>query len=214
MGGGESITSTRRVAPDASIDAVEIDPKVIDAASWLFGVRAEPGRLRIFRADARPWLARHAGTYDVIQVDLYHGGPYVPFYLATIEFYQSVKAHLNGSGVVVLNVFDAGSDQSILLSTVATLKSVFPTVACYERGHGTFVVFAFAARRPLEEVRALLSSGNVAPEFAASAARAAASLREPVVPPNTMVFTDDRAPTEEMTRRMLEEVRAQSAGAG
>lgn len=214
MGGGESIASTRLTAPDAMIDAVEIDPKVIAAAAGLFGIRAEPGRLRVFRADARPWLAAHAGTYDVIQIDLYHGGPYIPFYLATVEFYRSVRAHLADDGVVVLNVFDGGADRSILLSTVATLQSVYPTVALYEHGQGTFVVFAFAAKRSLEDLRVSLSKPTVAPELAPAATHAAAALRELVVPPGTMVFTDDRAPIEEMTRRMLDEVRANSPGGG
>ena len=214
MGGGESIASTRLVAPYALIDAVEIDPKVVDAADRLFGVRAEAGRLRIFRADARPWLAGHASRYDVIQVDLYHGGPYIPFYLATVEFYQSIRAHLTNDGAVVLNIFDGGADRSILLATVATLGAVFSTVACYEHGHGTFVVFAFAAKRPLEGLRVSLSTPTLAPELASAAARAAATLREIVVPPDTTIFTDDHAPIEEMTRRMLEEVRAKSADGG
>ena len=214
MGGGESIASTRLTAPHALIDAVEIDPKVIDAADRLFGVRAERDRLRIFRADARPWLAAHAGRYDVVQIDLYHGGPYVPFYLATAEFYTRVKAHLADDGVVVLNVFDGGADRSILLSTEATLQSVFPGVVCYEHGPGTFVVFAFASKRSPQDLRMLLSSPSVAPELAPAAAHAAATVREAVVPAGTMLFTDDRAPIEEMTRRMLDEVRAKSARGG
>jgi predicted membrane-bound spermidine synthase len=214
MGGGESIASTRLTAPAAMIDAVEIDPKVIDAADRLFGVRAEPGRLRIFRADARPWLAAHVDRYDVIQIDLYHGGPYIPFYLATAEFYRSVKAHLSSDGVVVLNVFDGGADRSILLSTAATLQSVFPTVLLYEHGQGTFVVFAFASKRSPQDLRMSLSNPTVAPELAPAAAHAAATLGGLVVPPGTTVFTDDRTPIEEMTRRMLNEVRAKSTGGG
>ena len=214
MGGGESIASTRLTASQARIDAVEIDPKVIDAAARLFGVRAEPDRLSIFRADARPWLAAHADRYDVVQIDLYHGGPYVPFYLATAEFYTCVKAHLENDGVVVLNVFDAGADRSILLSTEATLQLVFPTVLVYEHGHGTFIVFAFASKRSPQDLRALLSNPTAAPELKPAAAHAAATLREAVVPAGTIVFTDDRAPIEEMTRRMLDEVRATSAERG
>ena len=212
MGGGESIASTRLVAPNASIDAVEIDGKVIGAADRFFQTRAEPGRLRIFNADARPWLSAHTDKYDVIQVDLYHGGPYVPFHLATVEFYQSVKAHLTSGGVVVLNVFDGGRERAILGATAATLKSAFPAVAFYQHGYGTFVIFAFAHERPMESLRMALSNGSLAPALAATAAHAAPELRELNVPAGAMVFTDDRAPIEEMTRQMLNEVRAKQAG--
>jgi len=40
----------------------------------------------VYVADARPWLASHALRYDLVQVDLYQGGPYTPFYLITEEF--------------------------------------------------------------------------------------------------------------------------------
>jgi len=82
MGGGGSIHAPRVTAPDANIDAVEIDSKVVEAAERFFDIRSGPN-LRIHVADARPWLARSNTRYDLVHVDLYHGGPYIPFYLAT-----------------------------------------------------------------------------------------------------------------------------------
>src|SRR5262249_10843204 len=83
MGAGGSIRATRMTAPDSEIDAVEVDPTVVDVAARFFDVRGDR-RLRIHVADARPWLARDQGRYDLIYIDLYQGGPYVPFYLATV----------------------------------------------------------------------------------------------------------------------------------
>jgi len=32
-------------------------------------------------------LAFSEGYYDLVHLDLYQGGPYVPFYLTTVEFF-------------------------------------------------------------------------------------------------------------------------------
>ena len=57
LGGGGSIASTRLTAPDVMVDAVEIDPKVVEAAYRYFGLSSEDGRLQVHVADARLWLA-------------------------------------------------------------------------------------------------------------------------------------------------------------
>jgi spermidine synthase len=209
MGGGETIESTRRVAPEVRVDAIEIDPEVVNAAERFFDLRPRPGLLDVYLADARPWLASHREQYDIVQIDLYHGGPYVPFYLTTIEFYRSVREHLSDDGVVVLNVFDAGRDHAILASTVATLRQVFPTVLGFEHGQGTWILYAFASVRSDEAGRSELAAAtNVPTRVIVAAARAAAALREFQPDGNAPVFIDDRAPIEQMTRRMIRELRA------
>ena len=44
--------------------------------------------LTVHSEDARPWLRRSEGGYDAIFVDAYRQ-PYIPFYLATEEFFSS-----------------------------------------------------------------------------------------------------------------------------
>ena len=207
MGGGGSIATTLAAAPDCAIDAVEIDAKVIDAADRFFAVHPRPGRLDIDLADARPWLASHGGLYDIIHVDLYHGGPYVPFYLTTVEFYRLVRAHLSDEGVLVINVFDAGHEHEILHSTAATLKQVFPTLMVLEHGFGTYVIFAFGRQRDLSWLQSRLSAGANSGPLNTLARHAAATITPLDFPPQTPLFTDDYAPIEAMTRRMLIEVR-------
>jgi spermidine synthase len=209
MGGGQTIEATRRIAAEVRVDAVEIDPEVVNAAERFFDLRRRPGLLDVYLADARPWLASHAGQYDIVQLDLYHGGPYVPFYLTTFEFYRSVREHLSNDGVVVLNVFDAGRNHAILASTVATLRQVFPTVLGFEHGQGTWIFYAFASVRSDEAVRSEMAAAtNLPTRVIVAAARAAAALREFQPDATASVFTDDRAPIEQMTRRMIREFRA------
>jgi spermidine synthase len=101
MGAGESIRSMRVTAPAIEIDAVEIDPRVVEAASLWFDldVASDP-RLRVHVMDARRFLARDQGTYDLVQLDVYQGGPYVPFHLVTEEAFRLARARMSGRRAV------------------------------------------------------------------------------------------------------------------
>src|SRR5256885_10635624 len=54
-------------SPELHIDAVEIDPKVVQTAIEFFGLPVNQGNLVVHIADARPWLASHAQRYDVVR---------------------------------------------------------------------------------------------------------------------------------------------------
>jgi spermidine synthase len=203
MGAGGTIRVTRRVAPDIQVDAVEIDPMVVEAARRFFGLHPEAPWLSVHVADARPWLARDEAQYDLVHVDLYHGGPYVPFYLVTEEFFRLVRDRMSDEGLLMMNVYDRGKDRQILFSTGATLERVFPFVAVLSRQDQNHIVLAFQRLRSLEDIRRRLAEAREDNRVGEVAARAAAALQELVPPAGSRVFTDDHAPIEEMTRRML-----------
>jgi predicted membrane-bound spermidine synthase len=204
LGGGGSIASTRITAPDVDIDAVEIDPRVVEAAVRFFGVR-QSERLRIHVADARPWLKGHPGRYDIVHVDLYQGGPYVPFYLLTREFFEDVRGHMSGDGLLMMNLLDVGRQKELLLSTVATLRKVFASVLVLPAGFGNHLIFAFSKDTPLPSVRERLGAFRGNPLVESRGRRAAIQIASSNVPMGTPEFTDDFAPVEEMTGRMLRE---------
>jgi spermidine synthase len=204
MGAGGSITSTRAIAPDIDIDAVEIDDKVIEAATRFFGLNAQDPKLRIHRADARPWLARADGTYDIIQLDLYQGGPYIPFYLVTLEFFRMARQHMTDGGVLMMNLFDVGRSAEILHTTVATMSRIFPTVAVVTVGRGNFMVMAFTEGQSIETIRArMLGAAAGGPAWSIASAAAMSIHEDEISQAGAIVFSDDHAPIEEMTRRML-----------
>ena len=205
MGGGGSIQAARLTAPDLEFDAVEIDPLVVDAAQRFFGLHSGPS-LRIHIADARSWLLRNPDRFDLVQIDLYQGGAYVPFYLTTVEFFGLVRGHMSPDSLLMMNLFDVSGRQEILASTTATLRRVFSTVVVLPGDFfGNNIVFAFTRPRPLGVIREQLAAIEGGRPWQQLARKAATSMVEPTVPPGTMVFTDDRAPIEEMTRRMLGE---------
>ncbi|HEV3199748.1 MAG TPA: fused MFS/spermidine synthase [Bryobacteraceae bacterium] len=205
MGGGGSVRATRCTAPGASIDAVEIDAKVVEAADRFFGVRGD-ANLHIHVADARPWLARSRDRYSLVHVDLYHGGPYIPFYLSTVEFFTLVRSHTTEDGLLMMNVFDPGANGDVLASMVATIRQAYPSVMVLPAGFaGNRIVLAFAREETLASVRQRLAAMEGTDMWHVLARKSAGEIEEPAVRADATVFTDDRAPIEAMTRRMLRE---------
>ncbi len=203
MGAGGSIAATRAVAPDIEVDAVEIDPEVVEVGRRFFNLRPGEGNLRVHVADARPWLARERKLFDIVHVDLYHGGPYVPFYLATEEFYQLVRDRMESDSVLMMNIYDVSPHRELLHATIATLRRVFDSVFVQSREDGNHITLGFRRAVSLGDVRARLESTEAPEKIRELARRAAEQLGELAPPPDTLIFTDDRAPVEEMTRRML-----------
>lgn len=204
LGAGASLRPMWAAAPDLHVDGVEIDPAVIEAGERFFGLDPEDPRLDVHVADARPWLAAHPGPWDVVQVDLYHGGPYVPFYLATDEFYGEVAARLAPGGVLMLNVFDLGTPPDLLHAVAATLGRHFPTLLVLDRPGGNHTVFAFPRKLSLSAARRTLVEGEQRErKVRTMAERATRALRVLDPPEGAEAFTDDRAPVEELTRRMF-----------
>jgi predicted membrane-bound spermidine synthase len=135
LGGGSISTYLGRFMPETTIDTIEIDRRVIEAAKKYFGLRASD-RMRYLDGDGRVFLNRSKDVYDLILVDAYHGG-YVPFHLLTKEFYTLVKARLAPGGAAAFNVHDG---TKLYASTVKTLGEVFPTVDLYPSGVGEVAV--------------------------------------------------------------------------
>ncbi len=98
--------------PDAEIDGVELDPAVSSVGRRYFGMDDNP-RLRVHDADARPFLRSSDERYDLVIVDAYRQ-PYVPFYLATREFFALVREHLTPGGIVALNVAAVPDDKRLV----------------------------------------------------------------------------------------------------
>jgi spermidine synthase len=175
--------------PAARVDGVELDPALTDVGRRLFDLHGP--NLHLHTADARPFLRRATRRWDVIVVDAYRQ-PYIPFYLATKEFFGEVRDHLTPGGVVLVNVgHPSGSDhlESVLSATMgAALGTVLrdpvePTNTVLVAGTGD--ISAGALRRALRSL-----PPDLAAVAGATAARLAPALR------GGDVYTDDRAPVE------------------
>jgi len=147
--------------------------------------------MHVHLADARRWVAGDTGRYDLVQLDVYQGSPYIPFYLVTAEFFRLVRMRMANDGLLMMNIFDLSESQELLLATAATLRTVFPSVMVKSSFRGNHMLFAFTRSRSVESVRGRLELGTTI------------GITELKPPVSTRTFTDDLAPVEEMTRRML-----------
>ncbi len=113
---------------NAQIDAVEIDPAIIDIGRKYFAMEdQERPHYKVHAEDGRVFLHRTPETYDVIGMDAYHQ-PYIPFHLTTREFFEEVNAHLTPDGVAVVNAGKPGADYRLVHALASTMRTVFPQV--------------------------------------------------------------------------------------
>jgi hypothetical protein len=179
------------------VDGVELDPAVSRVGRRYFGMGDNP-RLTVHDADARPFLRATDERYDLIVVDAYHQ-PYVPFYLATREFFRLVREHLAPGGIVALNVAAVPDDKRLVNAVGTTLAAEFPQVLEWPALRFNTIVLGLTEPLAPEELERRLRAGPAA----------LAPLREllardvrPLVA-SGRAWTDDRAPVEWVTDRMI-----------
>ncbi len=137
LGGGRTSWYIHHYMPEVNIQAVELDPEVYKFAQEYFGI-VEDENYRVDVRDGRIHAMLNDATYDLVVVDAYRG-PFVPFHLMTVEFYELLKTRLNEGGVVAQNI-----EPSTMLfqAAAATLQEVFDNVDFYPAG-GNVVAIAY-----------------------------------------------------------------------
>jgi spermidine synthase len=188
--------------PSARIDGVELDPAVTAAARRYMGLD-RIRQLHVITADARPFLRRTHTRFDAILIDAYRQ-PYVPFYLATQQFFRLVRARLRPGGVVALNVATVPGDHRLAADVAGTLRTVFPQVLTWQALKLNQLVLGFD--RPLSRAGLRAAVGRT-PARIRVLTRLLAGHARPAAPSATP-WTDDRAPAEWVTDRMILEYAA------
>jgi spermidine synthase len=195
LGGGAIPFYLARFLPDATIDSVELDPGVIDAAKKYFGLR-ETERFHLIAGDGRVYLNRHRDLYDIIVLDAFSGS-YIPFHMMTKEFYQLIRVHLAPHGVVAVNIIPS---VKLFDSNVRTLRLVFDNLDFFDSGDPTMEtrnVIAFgrldAATEEQEKAQAAAAQQRYKFRFDLSQLMAARRIATPNASQGE-VLTDDFAP--------------------
>ena len=178
-----------RFFPRTAVDAVEIDGELTELGRRWFDLRNP--RMRTFAEDARPWLERSEGGYDAIMVDAYRQ-PYIPFYLATREFFRLARERLAPGGVVMVNVGHPEGSEELERVLGRTMAAAFPRVV-RDPIESTNTLL-LAAQAPLSAARLRRAVPSLPPSLRGQARESAARL-EPRLPGGE-VYTDDRAPVE------------------
>ncbi|GCE16332.1 spermidine synthase [Dictyobacter kobayashii] len=200
LAGGTVARQFSQVYPQVQIDGAEIDPAIVDVGRRYFNMN-EPD-LHVYTQDGRTFLASSHHTYDVVAIDAFQQ-PYIPFQFTTREFFTQVRDHLSSTGVVALNTGHTAHDYRLVQAFVNTLSTIFPNVYVFNVP-GTINTEIMATMQPtsLETFRENLSQfpanttlGQLATEVLPVATRGRAD--------GGIVFTDDKAPIEQITDQLL-----------
>ena len=198
--GGTTARAYGRYLPQTHIDAVEIDGRLTEIAKKYFDLRAP--NMRLVTDDARPFLRTARRDYDAIFIDAYRQ-PYVPFYLATKEFFELVRKRLSPDGAIVINVGHPEGSDVLEKALARTMGEVFDVVL----------------RDPVRPTNTLLIGGaKVSADRLAGAATKLPAVLRPLsyavaarlAPPlrGGKVLTDDIAPVEWLIDRSIIEYAA------
>jgi len=199
LAGGTISRSLHYYFPHARITGVEIDNKVIETATRFFEL--EQPNLNIVNQDGRIFLEHSNQKYDFIVVDVYNNELYIPWTMTTQEFWQVVHDHLEPTGVMAINI-NASSQQSDILVTMAnTIASVFTEVTVIPHGETSWNYIVLAGEQSLDfsSLSNLVDKNELTllvPDFLKRMYYVHYSS-------DYDIMTDDKAPIEFMTDRMI-----------
>ena len=209
LGGGSLVKRMWRDYPQVTIDAVEIDPVVVEVAQKYFDLPSDP-RINVIAEDGRRFLAATDKTYDIIVMDAYYADA-LPSHLTTTEFFESAKDHLTPGGVLAYNVIASvdGDRSKLFRSMYRTVGGVWKTLWAFPIGYGSdggvreqnrnIIVLATDGRLSADELLARVRNrvgGRVTvPDFERYGADL---LREQVETSDVPTLTDQHAPTDSL----------------
>jgi spermidine synthase len=208
LGAGSSEKRMLQDFPDVRMQAVEIDPVVVDVAHDYFAVPRDDPRLEIDVGDGRRFLADDDTRWDAIVIDAFFADA-VPFHLVTREFVQLAQSRLNPGGVIVTNAIGAiaGPGSRLFRSIYRTYRTVVPTVVVHpailegDQGEETFRNLILVATEQAAPQRTFLAQrwdeiraeSPTAPDLH----RAILDRHDALIPTDDVpVLTDDYAPTD------------------
>jgi len=183
------------------ITGIEIDKDIIKAGNDYFAM--DKPNLSAIAADGRLYLNYLSDKYSVIAVDAYRL-PYIPWHLTTKEFFLETKSLLTPRGVLAINVGRTSTDRRLVDALSATLLSVFPSVHVIDVPE-TFNSILVATNVTTSETNLqhnLLLLGPNSHELLSLMLDKTINNLAPTNP-NDIIFTDDRAPVEQLTDSIL-----------
>ncbi len=192
VGLGVGMSPMEFVVDGVEVDAVEINPAIVDIAKRYFNF--EPDKVNVVIDDGRHFLNECEANYDAAALDAFLGDS-SPSHLMTAEAFQAFKKVLKPGGTLVINSFgDFAQGRDFFVSSLhQTLKSVFQSVKIHNDGGGN-VYFVAADREELKfERQPDLSNVHEALKGRVRAAYRGTRLPDPAA---GIVLTDDYNPVE------------------
>ncbi|RUS69879.1 hypothetical protein EGW08_022356, partial [Elysia chlorotica] len=148
LGGGGFPSFIQGAFPQVTVEAVELDPVVVDIATNWFDLQPDD-KLKIHVADGIEFvhgLVASGSKRDVVVIDVDSKEPGVPLscppaVFVEVEFLTAVAKLLTDGGILILNL--ASRDDSVKLDVLERVRSVFDQCARLDLGEDiNTVVFA------------------------------------------------------------------------
>jgi spermidine synthase len=141
LGGGSLAKFVYHRMPEASLEVIEVNPRVLAIARSSFNVPADDGRFIVRLGDGAEWVARPGPPIDAIVVDGYDGASQVAE-LSTPQFYEACRHRLAAGGMLVVNLW--GNDRRFD-EFLRRIESAFPgaTLCLPAEKPGNVIVFGF-----------------------------------------------------------------------
>ncbi len=202
LAAGTTARQANAVFGDILIDGFEIDPQIVEVGRKYFEM-SQPN-LTVYVQDARWGLAHSKERYDIISVDAYRP-PYIPWHMTTVEFFKMVYDHLEDDGVMVINIGRSPLDRTLVNDLGTTIDRVFPTLFVMDVP-GSFNSIMFATKssgswQNFYDNYSQLVDANAPPLLLEAMALTINNRQQPHA--HTQVYTDDRAPIELLTNKMV-----------
>ncbi len=157
LGGGSLVQALHQADPALGIDAIELNPVVVDVAHTYFHFEGHDN-INLHIEDASEFLTKTDAQYDMIFVDLFLGTTLLDR-LLHIDFYTLCQSRLTPQGGMCINVV---VDNALELQHVLNIiKSVFPSkpFSIYADDHQNLVIFAFNTPIKNEQLYHLAGQG-------------------------------------------------------
>ena len=193
-----------RVYNAKPVDNVELDPEIVKLGRQYFHL--PDGNVHNIVQDARVYLRTTDQKYTIVGIDAYRQ-PYIPFHLTTREFFQETQAHLDPNGVVMINAGRTSRDFRLVDAIATTMRSVYPHVYIIDVANmGNSMVIGTMQAEGLAHFKANAATATdplLQQVFAASLAQGNMREVRPAAETGEPVFTDDRAPVEEVIDQLI-----------
>jgi predicted O-methyltransferase YrrM len=198
LGAGTLARDLTLAFPGIAVTGIEIDAALVELGRRLFDL---PASTKAVIGDGRTAVQGDQSRYDLIFIDAYHD-MYLPFHLATAEYFELLREHLAPGGVIAANVLARRNEHDLLDAIANTMASVFDQVGMVPAEGGlNHLLFAWQGQRlPLRQTTVCLPPAH---PLQRKAAQAALVRMEPIsFVPERRVLRDDCAPVELLTHRL------------
>ncbi|MFL5327311.1 MAG: fused MFS/spermidine synthase [Gemmataceae bacterium] len=211
--GGGGYTFPRwvdRFVPKATVEVVEIDPGVTEAAYQALGLPRDT-RIKTYNRDGRQFVQEFAqpGRYHLVVQDAVNDLS-VPSHIMTQEYNRAVKRILTDDGIYLLTVIDRFGAKSgkpplgrLLPAAIRTMQAEFPYVYLLserirwdEEGQGVFVIAGMTKPWDVGKFHALLWQQDV--KNVRTTAMPEKQLADYVAGTRAVLLSDDFAPTDNL----------------